>query len=82
MSTIDEHLAMLEMYKANGEHDLFYTEAHLFTQVHWKEMVAERAPESMSDARATIEARLREQHGERAEQFIQKWREAQSKAKP
>jgi len=82
MSTIDEHLATLEMLKANGENDGFYSEAYLFMQVHWAELIAERAPGAMSAARETIEQRIHDQLGAGAEQFIRKWHEVRAKEQP
>jgi hypothetical protein len=79
MSTIDEHLATLEMCNANSEHDMFCSEAYLMMQVHWADLIVERSSDVMSTARATVEQRIREQLGERAEQFINKWREARAK---
>lgn len=74
MSTVAEHLATLEMYAANGEWELFNNEQYLFVQVHWKEMIGERPSKEMDDARASIEARFREQHGDKVEAYIDKWR--------
>jgi hypothetical protein len=73
VSTISEHLAALEMYRTNGFDKEFSTEAYLFTQVHWKDLIAQQSAEEMQGARLVIERRLREQHGTDADRVITKW---------
>lgn len=71
MSSIAEHLAAFEMYKANGMHEQAWSEGYLFLSVHWKDLIAAQA--DMAEGRAALEARLREQHGARAEAYIERW---------
>lgn len=76
MSTIAEHIAALEMYKALDENRIFAEEAYLFTQVHWRDLAAILPVDEMQKGRDEIERRIRAQHPERAEEFIGKWRAA------
>lgn len=65
MSTIAEHLAALEFYRANrhtSEHgyqpqvaNTAMQEAFLFFDVHLDELIAERSPEEMRLARLAVE---------------------------
>ncbi|MGH6628022.1 MAG: hypothetical protein ACRECD_16035 [Burkholderiaceae bacterium] len=75
-----EHLAMMEMYKAIGNDQLFHSEAYLLTQVHWEEMIAERGTEEMDLARAAIKTRLIQQHESKADSFIARWENWRSTA--
>lgn len=74
MSTISEHLAALEMYRANGFDKEFASEAYLFTQVHWKDLIERESETEMQEARLVIEQRLREWPGDHGEKVIAKWR--------
>lgn len=76
MSTIAEHLAAMELHKTLGDHEQFYSEVYLFTQVHWAELIAQQDPAEMQRARVAIEARMVDQHGDRAAPFIEQWRVA------
>lgn len=77
MSTVAQHLAVMEMYRSLGRvgDDSFYNESYLLTQTHLKDMIALIPDTEMQLARAEIEQRCREQHGEKAEVWISKWKE-------
>lgn len=74
MSTVAEHIAILEFYKTNERHAHFHEAAWLFTQTHWRELAAYVPTAEMAAGRASVAAMLREQHGpESADPLIAKW---------
>jgi hypothetical protein len=74
MSTIAEHLAAMEMFKLLREHEQFHSEAYLFTQVHWPQLIADQDPAEMQTARMAIERRMVDQHGHRGQAYVNLWR--------
>lgn len=78
MSTVAEYLAMLELYRSRGRagDEGFYNEAYLFTQTHWRELIALVGPEDMTAARQEIEALVHQQHPQKAEEIISHWLKA------
>lgn len=81
MSTVAEHLALLEFFQemrwdrnpANRAYSGFTPEASLFCDVHLKELVATQEASAMVAARLDVERRLREQHPDAAERLIAAW---------
>jgi|GEM_PF-2477543 len=79
MSTVAEHLAMLELYDALDRREGFYQEAYLFTQVHWRDLLALIPATDMDMARSEIEQSIHVQHPEKAAELIARWRAGQGK---
>lgn len=84
MSTVAEHLALLEFYRemrydrnpVNRAYSDFTMEASLFCEVHLNELVAGQSPGAMEEARLEVEKRLRGQHPDAAERLIAAWKTA------
>ena len=76
MSSIAEHLAAFEFYKANGQHQLAADEGYMFLQVHWQELIDTHSPSVMAIGRDEFERRIREQHPDVAERLVKAWRAA------
>jgi len=74
MSTVAEHLALIEMLRLANLHDAAYQESWMLTNVHWQDMVAMIPAAEMEAARAQTEQRIRDQHPAVAEQRIAEWR--------
>lgn len=76
MSTIAEHVAVLEMLAANNRWDAFHSEGWMFLQVHFRDLGALCGSDAMEQARKTTEQRMREQHPDQADALIAKWHAA------
>jgi hypothetical protein len=75
MSTIAEHLALIEALRLTNRNDAAHQESWLFTNVHWQDLVAMVPADEMESARVQTEQRLRDQHPAHAEKLIADWRE-------
>lgn len=81
MSTLSEHVAAIEFYRANyDEREAMRTaldmELWLLASGHLKEVAAMCQPAGLEQARAAFAAMLRDKHGEAAESFIARWHAA------
>jgi hypothetical protein len=87
MSTIVEHLAQMEFYRALRARDRgtdrpfgngFSGEAYLFCDVHLGDLVKIQDKAEMETARLEVEARLRRQVPTKADELIAAWHEARA----
>lgn len=74
MSTIAEHLALIEMLRLAELNDAAHQESWLLMVTHWQELVAMIPEPEISAARAQTEQRIRDQHPAHAEARIEAWR--------
>lgn len=74
MSTVAEHLALIEMLRLANLNDAAHQESWLLTNVHWQDLVAMIPSAEMVAARLQTEQRIRDQHPAQAEERIAEWR--------
>jgi len=74
MSTLVEHLAVMELYKAIGNDQCFDMESYLLGKAHFRELIELQNQEAMQSAREALEMEWRRIHPDRAEEMISAWR--------
>lgn len=74
MSSVAEHLCMIELYKALGSDGGVQIEvALLFEKHHFKDLLNLIDESEMAAARTSISESLKKNHPERADEFIAEW---------
>lgn len=81
VSTVAEHLAAIELYRAIGLHEVARSEGYLLIEAHLAELIA--AQPDMDAGRAGFERIVREQcRADIADARIKRWRDSLAAATP